>query len=232
MSPSYSERHLDPVQAQAYREKHDKSLLRRMSSRRERAILRAALALAVERLPAVLPDDAAPTLLDFPCGAGRFASMFARVAKTYVPGDHSPHMLALTRHELTASGLADRVQEWIQADARSMPLADQSVDLACCIRLLHHFQAPRDQQRILREFRRVCRGPLVLTFLDANAPKQWMHLRRHDLARTKSRRALLSIDGLRAVARATGYELVRTWSLSRWFSGQSVALLDVTEPTV
>lgn len=222
MTATYSERHLDPAEAHAYRTKFEKTALRRLSHRRERSIIEAALAAAIELLPPVLPSARSPVLLDFPCGAGRFARLFAGAAKTYVGADHSPHMLAICR-----AALGERTEsEFHEGDAREMPFTDATFDLACCVRLLHHFRDPDDRKRILDEFHRVTTGPLVLTFLDADSPKQWVHARRSELEGEANRRAVLSISQLTEEAGAAGWRLTRTWALSGLFSGQAVAVLD------
>jgi ubiquinone/menaquinone biosynthesis C-methylase UbiE len=134
-------------------------------------------------------------------------------------------MLALCREVLAASGLDSRASRFVQADARRIPLPEQCVDLACCLRLLHHFPRAEDRAAILGELRRVDRGPLVITFLDAESPKQWIHLQSLRLSGGTSRRALLSRDQLAVEARAAGWQLLRVWAVSGLFSGQSVALL-------
>lgn len=225
---TYSERHLDPALARAYREKFRGSLLRRLSHRRERRIVLQALEDALAMLPTrTTPGPGRPALLDFPCGAGRFAPWFARAvgrrSGVYHAADHSPHMLALCGDQLQQEGLA--AGSFTQGDARQMPFADGAFELACCIRLVHHFRDPQDRQRILREFRRVAPGPLVLTFLDADSAKQRRHQQRCERQGVENRRAIQSVSMLRREAAEAGYDVGAVRSLSDRFSGQSVALL-------
>lgn len=225
---TYSERHLDPALARAYRDKFRGSLLRRLSHRRERRIVLQTLDAALAALPKrERRDDGHPALLDFPCGAGRFAPWFARAigarAGVYHAADHSPHMLALCGDQLQQDGLT--AGSFTQGDARQMPFADGTFDLACCIRLVHHFRDPEDRQRILREFRRVAPGPLVLTFLDADSAKQRRHQQRCEKKGIENRRAIQTVAMLRREAAEAGYDVGAVRSLSDRFSGQSVALL-------
>ena len=223
---SYSERHLDPLEAKAYRGKFERSLTRRLSHRRERLLIQRALDTAIQLLPPVLENHGGLELLDFPCGAGRFASLLAEQSLHYQPADHSPHMLALCQQALEEAGLAGRSRAGVQADAREMPFEEASFDLACCIRLIHHFQDPEDRGRILREFRRVTRGPLVLTWLDGDSPKQCLHELRCRLSGRPSRRAPLSLQEIQEEAEAAGYELYRSWKLSGLFSGQAIGVFE------
>ncbi len=137
--------------------------------------------------------------------------------------DHSPHMLQICEETLSEAGYAS--EGFFRCDARALALEAQSVDLCCCLRLLHHFPEQEDRQKILRSLRRVCRGPVVLSFLDGESPKQWFHRARLALAGKKSRRTLLSKEELAKECAEAGFQLARRWSLSGLFSGQSLALL-------
>ncbi|MAE75371.1 MAG: hypothetical protein CMJ85_00690 [Planctomycetes bacterium] len=220
MSEAYCQRHLDPAEALQYRHKFEKSWTRRLSAWRERALVDRAVKEALGLLPDVLRAPNSPVLLDLPCGAGRFAPLLVKHANTYVGADHSPHMLAICREVV-----GDRIAHFQQADARDMPFDDGAFDIACCLRLIHHFRNADEQRQILREFRRVVRGPLVLTWLDASTPKQWVHAQRRALSHVDNRRTVLTRGDLEALAGECGWELVSTRSLSGLFSGQSVAVL-------
>ena len=217
---------MDPLEAKAYRGKFDRSMTRRLSARRERLLIERAVDTAIELLPPVLESREGLLLLDFPCGAGRFAPLLAERVSQYQPADHSPHMLDLCHQALTDAGLVDRSLEGVQADARKMPFEDESFDLGCCIRLLHHFQDPEERSRILKEFRRVNRGPLVLTWLDGDSPKQRLHELRCRLSGRASRRAPMSQQQIQDETGAAGYQLYRSWKLSGLFSGQAVGVFE------
>ncbi|MFQ5505984.1 MAG: class I SAM-dependent methyltransferase [Planctomycetota bacterium] len=219
---SYSERYLDPDQARRYPDKFQRSWLRRASNRWEHGLVRR----AVRRARICLGGNPMPRLLDFPCGTGRFAPLLASLAGSYLAADHSGEMLKLCRSQLARAGFMERSAGFVEGDARNMPLMDDSVDLACCIRLLHHFKDPGERRAIVREFRRVSTGPLVLSFLDGESMKQWTHARAAELAGEENRRAVLSRAELSREAEDVGYRLLRTWSVSGLFSGQTIALLD------
>ena len=216
---NYSDRHLDPAQAAAYRVKFQRSFTRRMSTARETRLVASAFRLALQEVeqPAVV--------LDYPCGAGRFASLFAGPCAGYLAGDHSPHMIAITKGVLEGAGLGQKLVGTTEGDARKMNLGDNAVDLAASMRLLHHFPEQADRLAILRELRRVSKGPLVTSFLDASSTKQRSHLRRCTKRGKVSRRVLLTPEHFAAEAEQTGWTVRRTWKLSNLFSGQCVALL-------
>ncbi len=224
--PDYSRRHLDASKAQAYRTKFQKNPVRRLSARRERVLVTRALAGALELLPA--ERRAAPTILDYPCGAGRFAPLFAGAATGgYVAGDHSPHMIELAAAAVAGAGLGERLVRRVVGDARTMELEDDAVDVACCMRLLHHFPERADRLAILGQLRRVSRGPAVTSFLDGASFKQRRHVAKRARRGRASRRVLVTPEAFAAEAREAGWEVARTWALSGFFSGQRVALLGI-----
>lgn len=228
VAKTYSDRHLDPREAYAYRNKFRRGILRRLSHARERAIIKRAFCEALELLPEdIVENTGRPRLLDFPCGAGRFATLFARGANelggVYLAADHSPSMLEICEGTLRDDKIV--AEAFCEGDAREMPFANDAFDIACCIRLIHHFWERSERAQILREFRRVNTGPLVVTFLDAESAKQVRHQKRCERAQKQNRRAIMSREGLREEAADCHYEVVSVRSLSGRFSGQCVAVL-------
>lgn len=156
-SPDIAGRY-DAETARHYLKMHRGSWLRRVSSWREIRLARRALALAGD------PES----LLDMPCGTGRFWPMLAATpARRLLAGDNSPAMLAAALGNATP---ATRARFEVQRmDAFALPLADGAVDHVLCMRLLHHFAAPADRLRILREIHRVARtGATVSIWVDGN----------------------------------------------------------------
>lgn len=148
----------DSDSARRYLAVHRGGWIRRISSWREIGLARRALALAGN------PGS----ILDMPCGTGRFWPMLAGTgAGRLMAGDNSPAMLAAA---LANTAPATRARIQVQRmDAFALPLADGAVDHVLCMRLLHHFAAPADRLRILREIHRVARtGATVSVWVDGN----------------------------------------------------------------
>ncbi|MBM1135738.1 class I SAM-dependent methyltransferase [Verrucomicrobiaceae bacterium 5K15] len=165
----YSSTYHDKKAAQYYQKKFSRSLSSRVSSAREKLLVAKALR-AAGRLAGQKTKDL--TILDYPCGAGRFATLLASRTAGYYAGDHSPHMVELAAQTLSDHGMADSLLGTTVGDIKANTLADSSVDLAASIRLLHHFPDRADRIAILSELRRVCKGQLITTFIDANSIKQ------------------------------------------------------------
>jgi SAM-dependent methyltransferase len=119
---------------------------------------------ALERLTADLRPGATLAVVDVAAGGADIPEavvdwatrrgVHARVVAT----DLSPRILALAARAGSA-----RVP-LAAADARALPLADRSVDVATCSLALHHL-APDDAVGMLREMRRVARRGIVVNDL-------------------------------------------------------------------
>jgi ubiquinone/menaquinone biosynthesis C-methylase UbiE len=59
--------------------------------------------------------------------------------------------------------------KFIQSDAAKIPLADGAVDCVFCNRLLHHILSANERSVFLREFHRVARKYVVISFFDYRA---------------------------------------------------------------
>ncbi|MHC4937756.1 MAG: class I SAM-dependent methyltransferase [Planctomycetota bacterium] len=188
--------------ARAYREKHRRTFLRRIADRREQTLLHRML----DRIGAF------DSVLDCPCGAGRFLPGLAARARDLCGIDQSPALAAMARE--TAAAVA-------VGDAGALPLRSGCVDVVICMRLLHHFPESADRLRMFRELGRVARKGVVISFADADT---WRG------ARSRSRRIPLARAQLAEEAAATGLELdPNVLSVNGLFSRFSFALLRIRQ---
>lgn len=148
----------DERQASAYYLKHKTGIRRRLSNRLEQRMASAALALA----------GYPGTVLDLPCGTGRFWSTLRKSgASNIIAADYSQAMLDLAEqankdHDSSATAL-------VKTSAFNIDLQDNSVDAVFCMRLLHHIVRQDDRRWILREFARVTRNhAIVSVWVDGN----------------------------------------------------------------
>jgi ubiquinone/menaquinone biosynthesis C-methylase UbiE len=153
----FSEKY-DLDHAQHYFRKHRASLSRRLTTWRELAIARRALALAGD--PCVV--------LDLPCGAGRFWPLLAQKPdRRILAADSSKEMLQVAA-QMQPRDLVERVERF-QCSAFETGLGDGSVDNIFCMRLLHHIIEPSHRLAMLREFHRVTRDTVCLSlWVDGN----------------------------------------------------------------
>jgi ubiquinone/menaquinone biosynthesis C-methylase UbiE len=163
----------DQAHARRYFQKHRNSLSRRLSHHRDEQLARRALALAGE-----------PTsVLDLPCGAGRFWSLLAEHPdRTIIGADNSAAMLE-TACQAQPSEVVARVKV-VQTSAFAIDLPGDAVDSVFCMRLLHHVGDAEHRLTLLRELHRVTRDSVIVSlWVDGNF-KAWKR-RRAELQRAQ-----------------------------------------------
>lgn len=149
----------DPEHARKYFEKHDSGFWRQLSTWREIGMARKALVMAGN------PQS----VLDLPCGTGRFWPMLAeeKGRKIYV-GDYSQSMID-TGLKLRPPEVTKRIENAFQCSAFETGLPDNFVDCVFSIRLMHHIDKSVDRIRMLQEFARISSGTIVVSlWVDGN----------------------------------------------------------------
>lgn len=145
-----------------YYKKHKDSIGRRLSNRREQSI--AGKALAIAGNPA--------TVLDIPCGAGRFWPLLCeKPDRTIYASDYSLSMIT-TAKQLQDPFFIRRISSF-QTSAFSIGMKADSVDSIFCMRLLHHIVKKDHRMALLKEFQRVTKDTVCISlWVDGNY-KAW-----------------------------------------------------------
>jgi SAM-dependent methyltransferase len=92
-------------------------------------------------------------------------------AGSYEP--HDRHVIAVEPSEVMIAQRDPGLPPAIRSGAYPLPLDDQSVDAAMAILTIHHWD--EDQERGVREMRRVARGPaVILTFDPEVSARMWL----------------------------------------------------------
>jgi ubiquinone/menaquinone biosynthesis C-methylase UbiE len=156
----------DEDQATLYFEKHKHGFWHRMSNWYEQQM--AARALAMAGNP--------KSVLDLPCGAGRFWELLARVPdRQLMAADYSEDMIK-TALNFQSPRITRRFRIF-QTSAFDIRLPDATVDCIFCMRLLHHIAGEEARAKMFREFHRVSRGTVCVSlWVDGNL--QALRLRR------------------------------------------------------
>lgn len=158
-------RNYDSVRgATAYKADHRRKLHRRLSDRRERALLARFLSRLGPAGPAGLG-----TVLDLPCGHGRLAEFLAVRCRRLISADWSRSMVALNRTDHPGPAGAGRA--WLRCSALEIPLRGRAVDLVVSFRLSHHLESQELRERHLRELFRVADRAVLVTWFSATSLK-------------------------------------------------------------
>jgi SAM-dependent methyltransferase len=151
-------RKYDAEHARRYLEKHGHGFWRRLNTWREAGMARQALLLA----------GRPQSVLDLPCGTGRFWSLLAEEPRRKLyAADLNPAMFE-TGLKFRPQAITRRI-ETFQASAFSIPKSDNFVECVFSIRLLHHLAKPEDRLAMLREFKRVTSSTIIVSlWIDGN----------------------------------------------------------------
>ncbi len=171
---------------------------------------------AVER--ALARVGSIESLLDVPCGAGRFSAWLAESTPRYVGADAALPMLEQTRTKCAAPLLA--------ADLAALPLRTGSFDVTLCIRLMHLVRDPQRRMAFLGELARVSRRAVIVDFVQAESLKVWYARARSAVGLRDHAPSALSREQIRAELDQAGlepwaFEALRSPS---WMSDKVVVL--------
>jgi SAM-dependent methyltransferase len=114
-------------------------------------------------------------------------------AGSYEPRDR--HVIAIEPSDVMAAQRPVELAPAIRASAGALPLRDQSVDAAMAILTVHHWDD--EQERGVREMRRVARGPVVILSYDAEVSgEMWLMAEYLPEVAELDRRITPSVDAL------------------------------------
>jgi SAM-dependent methyltransferase len=107
-------------------------------------------------------DPAVAALIAQALGDARTVVNVGAGAGSYEPRDR--HVVAVEPSDVMAAQRPRELAPALRAGAGELPLRDDSVDAAMAVLTIHHWDA--DQERGVRELRRVARGPVVILTYD------------------------------------------------------------------
>jgi len=166
MSEKLTTGRYDDEESRSYFEKHRRGFWHRVSNWSEQQM--AARALVMAGNP--------KSVLDLPCGAGRFWDLLARVpGRQLMAADYSEDMIQ-TALRFQSPEIARRFQTF-QTSVFEITLPDSAVDCIFCMRLLHHISEKESRMKMFHEFHRVSRRSVCVSlWVDGNL--QALRLRR------------------------------------------------------
>lgn len=116
---------------------------------------------------------AGSSVLDLPCGTGRLLSALVTSKFRVTAADVSAHMLRQAeknwQRERANSPDPTSEIEFRQSDAIQTGFPDAHFDAVVCHRLVHHLAEPHFRVAVLRELRRISKGPLIVSFFNSFA---------------------------------------------------------------
>ncbi len=158
-SQKYNEAH-----AKEYFEKHKNGgFWRSLSNWRDHQLTRKALKIAGN------PGS----VLDMPCGTGRFWDVLAEEPKRIIHVSDNSQDMINAGLKYRPQEIVKRIESSFQASAFDLPVADNFVENITCIRLIHHIGEHEDRLKLLTELHRVTSETIIISlWVDGNY-KAW-----------------------------------------------------------
>ncbi len=157
------------------------------------------------------------SLLDVPCGYGRFASLLGRLGNQVFGIDLDPEEVRLA----VGPQLGDDKERGACASVFDLPFADDSFDGVICIRLLHLHFSDSERLAILRELARVSRRWVIVSVYHFTP----LHRVARLFNSTPGRVKLMTREQLRELVRDSGLERQSMRSLIPWLHMQRFVVL-------
>src|SRR3954466_7779844 len=173
--------------------------------------------------------DGVKTIVDLPCGTGRFTGHLARSGFTVVGSDISVEMmqqaakLESVRHE--------NIGGYVRADAEALPFRTKSADCLMSIRFLFHVD-PETRRRMLREFGRVSRRWVIADYRHKYSARYAIWKISRALGLTKRPFERVSVKSMKSEFEDAGLRVVKIIAVRRWLSDKWVVLAETghTDP--
>jgi ubiquinone/menaquinone biosynthesis C-methylase UbiE len=151
----------DDAHAINYFIKHNDGFWQGLSNRRDHQVAQKALRIAGKT----------ESVLDMPCGTGRFWGLLAEDAERSIHGvDFSQDMIDIGM-KCRDSKIVDRIHAF--QGSVFLPVEAGFVDTVFCIRLIHHIGSSADRIKLLKELARISNSTVIISlWVDGNF-KAW-----------------------------------------------------------
>jgi len=121
------------------------------------------LAIVKKLLSGIRKEDL--TILDVPCGYGRFVPLLSKLCLALVCGDLNIHALSY------AKATHKWIRCWVNCDVLNLPFKETSFDVVFDFRLLQHFDSLESVIAVLKEFQRVSKKFILFSIYT----ESWLH---------------------------------------------------------
>ena len=163
------------------------------------------------------------TIVDLPCGTGRFTGHLARAGYQVVGSDISIEMMQQAA-KLPAVQHAN-IAGYVRADAEALPFAAKSVDALMRIRFLFHVD-PETRRRMLREFGRVSRRWVIADYRHKYSIRYGVWRLSRALGLTKRPFERVSVKSMKAEFEDAGLRVLEIIPVRRGLSDKWVVLAE------
>lgn len=166
-------------------------------------------------------------VLDIPCGYGRFSSLLGRRGFSLLHCDLSFPMVKRALLRERDKGKDDSPFWGVVADIKKpLPLESSSVSLVLSMRFFHHVHHRREREHILREFFRVSRKWVVISFYRRNFLHFLQRKFRKKIKKSPTRISMIPEKSFTEELQKEGLRLRRIYPLFKGLHAQHIALIE------
>jgi len=163
------------------------------------------------------------SVLDAPCGYGRFSGFLLGRAAFLASSDLSAAMVERAASKRSESNSPHGVVADLK---QGLPFVPQAFGAVFSMRFFHHLHRSEDRLHVLEEFHRVSGRWAVVSFYRLNPLHGFQRWLRRGIKRTKTRIKMIPGDEFVREAEQAGWRVVRVYPLLRGIHGQHIALLE------
>jgi ubiquinone/menaquinone biosynthesis C-methylase UbiE len=163
------------------------------------------------------------SIVDLPCGTGRFTGHLARAGYQVVGSDISMEMMQQAA-KLPSVQHAN-IKGYVRADAEALPFAAKSVDCLLSIRFLFHVD-PDTRRRMLREFGRVSRRYIIADYRHKYSVRYGVWRLGRALGLSKRPFERVSVKSMKSEFEDAGLRVLEIIAVRRWLSDKWVVLAE------
>ncbi len=163
------------------------------------------------------------TVVDLPCGTGRFTGHLARAGYEVVGSDISAEMMQQAA-KLPSVQHAN-IKGYVRADAEALPFRTKSTDCLMSIRFLFHVD-PQTRRRMLREFGRVSRRWIIADYRHKYSFRYGVWKLSRALGLTRRPFERVSVKSMKSEFEDAGLRVAKIVAVRRWLSDKWVVLAE------
>ena len=206
------------MDVEAYRKRRYRGIDQRIVNRRELKIM--------QKIFASIQEDTI-SILDVPCGYGRFSELLLKRSLNLTSADISLPMV-LTAREYSPRSHSNH--QFLVGDIKHLPLKDNSFDCIVTIRLFQHIVHSSSRFEILKELHRVTKKFVILSFYRYNLlhmVERWVRCR---IKNVNKRISMLPFAGLLRESNLVGFKVLNLFPVIRYFHAHNIILLTKIQP--
>ena len=167
------------------------------------------------------------SILDVPCGYGRFSELLLKKSLNLTSADVSFPMVLTTKKY---SPPANSPHHFLVGDIKHLPLKDNSFDCIVTVRLFQHILKSSSRCQILKELHRVAKKIVILSFYRYNflhSIERWVRCR---IKNVNKKIGMLPLGDFEKELSSIGFKVLNLFPVIRYFHAHNIVLLQKLKP--